>query len=436
MKAIHSTILFAILMLVNATLALAETDEHATGAIKHAAEGAHSEEDGGDHHEEDTHDEQEAHSKDEGGHDEEGSHGEEGSNHDEAGHDEEEGGHGGHDDEKKSDAELSGDQVKMASITVTELQPARVEYQINALGEIKNNGYRSYLVSARTPSIVLQRYVALGETVKQDQKLVTLFSDEVAEAQVAYRVAESEWKRVKVLGRQAVGDKRYIGAQSDVEALQGKLEAYGLSGAEIHALSSGTKVRLGEYTLRAMAAGVVLSDDFHQGQRVDAGEAIMELADETELWVEARLPPGSALVVPLGTPALIKVGGESFSASVAQEAHNIDPESRTRIIRLVVDNSQHKLHSGLFADVAFQFTTPEPVMALPESAVLRGADGDWQVFVETAQGRYEPREVELLQTLGEHLVISGIASGSRVVTSGAFFVQSEIAKSGFEVHNH
>lgn len=428
MKAIHSTILFAILMLVNATLAWAETDEHATGATEHAAEGTHSEEDGGDHHEEDTHDKEEAH-------DEEGSHDEEESDHDEAGHDEEESGHGGH-DEKKSDAELSGDQVKMASITVTELQPARVEYQINALGEIKNNGYRSYLVSARIPSIVLQRYVALGETVKQDQKLVTLFSDEVAEAQVAYRVAESEWKRVRVLGRQAVGDKRYIGAQSDVEALQGKLEAYGLSGADFHALSSGAKVRLGEYTLRAMAAGVVLSDDFHQGQRVDAGEAIMELADETELWVEARLPPGSALVVPLGTPALIKVGGESFSASVAQEAHNIDPESRTRIIRLVVDNSQHKLHSGLFADVAFQFTTPEPVMALPESAVLRGADGDWQVFVETAQGRYEPREVELLQTLGEHLVISGIASGSRVVTSGAFFVQSEIAKSGFEVHNH
>ena len=133
---------------------------------------------------------------------------------------------------------------------------------------------------------------------------------------------------------------------------------------------------------------------------------------------------------------LINTGGESFPARVTQEAHKIDPRSRTRIVRLVVDNADHKLHSGLFADVAFQFKTPEPVMALPESAVLRGADGDWQVFVETAQGRYEPREVELVQTLGEHLVISGVASGSRVVTSGAFFVQSEIAKSGFEVHNH
>ena len=401
MKAIHSTILCAILTLLGTPLAHA-ADEHGHDEAEHAAEADHSDEDA-------DHDEKE----------------------EEDGH-----GHGGHGGEKKSDAELSDEQVNMASIVVTELRPRQIDFQIHAPGEIKNNGYSSYRVSARTPSIVLRRHVALGETVTPDQKLVTLFSDEVAEAQAAYRVAASEWQRVKALGRQAVGDKRYIGAQGDMEASLGKLEAYGLADSDIQALESGTRVKLGEYSLRAAAASVVLSDDFHQGQRVDAGETIMDLADETELWVEARLPPGPALAVPVGTPALINTGGESFPARVTQEAHKIDPRSRTRIVRLVVDNADHKLHSGLFADVAFQFKTPEPVMALPESAVLRGADGDWQVFVETAQGRYEPREVELVQTLGEHLVISGVASGSRVVTSGAFFVQSEIAKSGFEVHNH
>ena len=407
MKAIHSTILCAILMLLGASVAYA-ADEHGHDEAEHATEATHSD-DEADHDDEDSHDEKE----------------------DEDGH-----GHGSHGGEKKSDAELSAEQVKIANIEVTELRPSPLGYQIHAPGEIKSNGYSSYRVSARIPSIVLRRHVALGETVAQDQKLVTLFSDEVAEAQAAYRVAASEWQRVKALGRQAVGDKRYVGAQGDMEASLGKLEAYGLSESDIQALESGAKVKLGEYTLRAVAAGVVLSDDFHQGQRVDAGETIMDLADETELWVEARLPPGTALSIPVGTPALIKTGEESFAARVTQEAHKIDPRSRTRIVRLVVDNAQHKLHSGLFADVAFQFTTPEPVMALPESAVLRGADGDWQVFVETAKGRYEPREVELVQTLGEHLIISGVASGSRVVTSGAFFVQSEIAKSGFEVHNH
>ena len=371
------------------------------------------------------------------GHDEkedvkEESHAEGDSDHGEEG---EEDGHG-HGGEKKSDAELSNEQVKMANIVVTEIRPRELDYLVHAPGEIKSNGYSSYRVSARIPSIVLRRHVTLGETVEQDQKLVTLFSDEVAEAQADYREAASEWQRVKTLGRQAVGDKRYVSAQGDMEASLGKLEAYGLTASDIQALESGAKIKLGEYSLRAEAKGVVLSDDFHQGQRVDAGETIMDLADETELWVEARLPPGPAVNVPVGTQALIKTSGETFTAQVTQEAHKIDPRSRTRVVRLVVDNSHHKLHSGLFADVAFQFTTPKPVMALPESAVLRGADGDWQVLVEVAPGRYEPREVTLEQTLGENLIIRGIESGSRVVTSGAFFVQSEIAKSGFEVHNH
>jgi hypothetical protein len=68
--------------------------------------------------------------------------------------------------------------------------------------------------------------------------------------------------------------------------------------------------------------------------------------------------------------------------------------------------------------------------------VLRAADGDWQVFVEAAPGRFEPKEVDIVNTFGKKIVISGIEPGSRVVSEGAFFVQSEIAKSGFEVHNH
>ncbi|MFZ5603296.1 MAG: efflux RND transporter periplasmic adaptor subunit, partial [Pseudomonadota bacterium] len=228
MKVIHSTILCAILMLLGASVAHA-ADEHGHDEAKHATEATHSD-DEADHDDEDNHEEKE----------------------DEDGH-----GHGGHGGEKKSDAELSAEQVKMANIEITELRSRPLDYQIHAPGEIKSNGYSSYRVSARTPSIVLRRHVALGETVALDQKLVTLFSDEVAEAQAAYRVAASEWQRVKALGRQAVGDKRYVGAQGDMEASLGKLEAYGLSESDIQALESGAKVKLGEYTLRAVAAGVV-----------------------------------------------------------------------------------------------------------------------------------------------------------------------------------
>jgi cobalt-zinc-cadmium efflux system membrane fusion protein len=56
--------------------------------------------------------------------------------------------------------------------------------------------------------------------------------------------------------------------------------------------------------------------------------------------------------------------------------------------------------------------------------------------VEREPGEFEPIEVKIIRKLPELIVIDGLAPGTRVVTKGAFFIQSELAKSGFEVHNH
>ena len=123
-------------------------------------------------------------------------------------------------------------------------------------------------------------------------------------------------------------------------------------------------------------------------------------------------------------------------ASVTQEAHTIDPVTRTRTVRLLVDNSEHRLHPGQFAEVFFRFRTQQPVLAVPETALMRGADGDWTVFVEDHPGEFQPVEVELGRALGPLREITGIAPGTRIVTRGAFFVASQIAKGGFDPHNH
>jgi hypothetical protein len=75
-------------------------------------------------------------------------------------------------------------------------------------------------------------------------------------------------------------------------------------------------------------------------------------------------------------------------------------------------------------------------ITVPAEAVLRSADGDWVVFVEEALGRFTPKEIEIVENLGNKVIIKGIDSGITIVSKGAFFVQSELAKSGFEIHNH
>jgi multidrug efflux pump subunit AcrA (membrane-fusion protein) len=76
------------------------------------------------------------------------------------------------------------------------------------------------------------------------------------------------------------------------------------------------------------------------------------------------------------------------------------------------------------------------VTAVPEEAVLRSPDGDWVVFVESSPGEFQPVEVEVRRMIQGLAVIEGVDPGDRVVTQGAFFVQSELAKSGFDIHAH
>ncbi len=331
---------------------------------------------------------------------------------------------------------LSAQQMKIASIQSTIIEPYQVKFSRYAPAEVKANGYTSYLASPRVDSVVLRRHANLGEHVEKGQPLVTLFSETVADAQAQYLSSSAEWKRVNQLGRKAVGDKRFISAKADNQAATSRLLAYGLDSASIKTLGKNNQALLGEYTLKAQIDGAVLSDDFNQGQRISAGAELMELANESELWVEARLPANQNLILDKGTEAIIKVGSESFVGTVAQEAHTIDEVTRTRIVRLLVNNVGHRLHPGMFADVYFQFESERPVMAVNEGAILRGADGDWTVFVEDHPGEFLPVEIERGRSLGELREIIGIKAGSKVVTSGAFFVASQIAKGGFDPHNH
>lgn len=371
-----------------------------------------------DSHQVESHDNHSAHDK----HDEETEHAHD--DHDEEGH------------EEGTSATLNSTQINLANIKVEYLTAKVVDYQLYAPGEILFNGYTSYRVSPRVSSVVLRRHVALGEHVKKGQPLVTLFSENLIQLQADYRTAWPEWQRVSELGRKIVGEQRFISAKASLEASEATLLAYGLSEADLKQLRSQDPKKLGQYILRAEIDGSVLTDDFEQGQHIEAGEQLITLADEKELWVEARLPADRSLSLPVGTIAEVVAGDVHVQAKVSQEAHTIDPVTRTRTVRLLMNNLQHRLHPGQFAEVYFNFRTEKPVIALPESALMRSADGDWTIFVEDHPNEFMPVEIELGRALGHFREINGIALGARVVTEGAFFVASQIAKGGFDPHNH
>lgn len=352
----------------------------------------------------------------------------EGGDHEEAEHHEE------------NSIQLSTAQIQLADIKSEVIEAKLQTSRIYAPAEVKANGYTTYLVSPRVDSVVIKRHISLGEHVTKNQALVTLFSAVIAQEQADYRINFAEYNRVNKLSTQVVSEKYTSDVKTRYEASLARLKAFGLTEKAITELSVNKHSPLGEYTLTAIQSGLVLSDNFQQGQRIEAGQSLIVLADESTLWVEASLSPNTQLSLSAGTKAELIVNNVAFVAQVIQETHTIDPKTRTRIVRLLVKNTHHQLHSGMFGDVYFNHQTLSPVLAVPESALMRSADGDWVVFVEESSNEFIAKEVELGRSLGRQLQpsreIIGLPSGKKIVTKGAFFIASEQAKNGFDPHNH
>ena len=80
-------------------------------------------------------------------------------------------------------------------------------------GEVTVNRYHTTEVTPRISAQITQRHARMGQQVKKGQKLVTLSSVEMAEAQGQLLIADREWQRVQKLGRQVVSEKRFVAAQ-------------------------------------------------------------------------------------------------------------------------------------------------------------------------------------------------------------------------------
>ncbi|WP_171040419.1 efflux RND transporter periplasmic adaptor subunit [Pseudoalteromonas sp. S4389] len=291
-------------------------------------------------------------------------------------------------------------------------------------------------MSPRVDSIVVKRHALLGQHVNKGDSLVTLFSGEVASQQTEFRLAEAELKRLTKMTPGTVSKKQILTAKAEYEVAYSRLVAFGLSKQAITQTLTISPEKLGEYTLFAQTSGAVLTDNFAQGQRVDSGIELMLIADESALWVAAQLSSNQDRIINNGSTALLEVNGNRYQATVIQEAHTIDEQTRSRTVRLEVKNTQHSLHPGMFADVYFQFETEQAVLAVPENALTRSADGDWQLFVVDDDGGFAAQEVTLGRSFGDYREVFGIEAGLEVVTQGAFFIASQLAKGGFDPHNH
>ncbi|GAA4895912.1 efflux RND transporter periplasmic adaptor subunit [Ferrimonas pelagia] len=342
-------------------------------------------------------------------------------------------GHGHGDDEEEPELRFSAEQRAMAGIALDSVIKTEFRFDGRAPAQIVVNPALTQQISLPITVRVSERHVNAGATVTAGQPLFTLLSSDIARLQGDYLLAVAEWQRVSELGRQAISGSRFQQARIDVQTRKLDLVAIGMSEAQIIALAD-PKTELGSFVYQAPIGGIVQQDDLVLGLNIDANAPLMQLADESELWIEANVPPSLVDSVELGDTVVVEAGGLRHSAKVIGREHQMDPQTRTESVRLLINNEQHQLHVGEFASAYFVQSAYEGVV-LPDSALVRAADGDWAVFVLEGD-LFEMVEVEVLQSQRGQNLVAGLEDGQQVVVRGAFFLNSELMKSGFDPHDH
>ena len=331
------------------------------------------------------------------------------------------------------EVEIQAATRELVPIITEKLQRQPLAITITAPGEVRFNEYKSADISPLIDSNVVERLARLGDHVDISQPLVTLISVEVAQAQGDFDVANREWKRVEDLGSDTVGSKRFTEARVAYEQARIRLATYGLTEEAIKEIESGKNLLpLGQFQLKAPIAGTVLSDSFKLGQRIPAGRTLFLISDESSVWVEAHLAPGSAFGVEKGMPARIRLNDKWHEGTVIQRHHLLEEETRTIPVRVEMqlpEGEDH--HRGEFGQVEIVTSHTSPMLAVPESALAQDDEGQWVVFVENEADTFTRTPVVRGENYGGLVAIDGIEPGSTIVTEGTFFLAAELAKSGF-----
>ncbi len=350
-------------------------------------------------------------------------------------------GHDHKEEEEENVVKLNTKKRKLAGILTLALNNNNISEQFSTTGEVKIDSYASANITTRIQAQVVKRIVKRGATVKKNQPMVVLSSVQMAEAQAGLLLAEQEWRRVKILGKSVVSARRINEAKIKYQLAFAKVQAFGMTQKQIMTLlkTKDAKNANGTFTLISTIDGTVIHDKFIEGEVIEPGKLLYRITNESKVWVEAHVKPEQIKKLKVGTVAKVKAKSNTVGAKIIQLPHMVDEKTRTIPVRLSVDNKNDDLHAGEFVTVTFvsEPTKNNENIRVPTAAVVRNAKGKWRVFVEKAPNQFSPVNVVIVKNDGDDVLIKGsLSDNTSIVVKGAFFLQSELSKSGFHVHNH
>jgi len=317
---------------------------------------------------------------------------------------------------------LSEEAAALANIQTTRVSRSNPLKELRLYGTIQANQSLLRSQTSHVSGRIEKLFINFdGETVRAGQVIATIYSPDLLNAQ------QELLEAVKMKATQP----------ALLAAAREKLRLWKLTDPQIAAIEqSGEASSL--IDIEAETNGVVVDKKVEQGDYVNQGSVLFDLADLSSVWAvfdayEADIPylkTGDRVEYTLQA-----LPGKVFSGRISFIDPILDRTTRTVKVRVETANTEFQLKPEMYATAIVKASLKQHAdeVVIPKTAVLwtgkrsivyvKQPDSDMPVFTL--------REIALGPSLGDsYVVLSGIDEGEEVVTSGVFSIDASAQLEG------
>lgn len=177
-------------------------------------------------------------------------------------------------------------------------------------------------------------------------------------------------------------------------------------------------------------SGEIIEKNIVEGSYAKAGSTLLRIADNSKMWVIAKVYQKDFEFIKQGMSASVEIEGfsEPIVAKVSKIYPKINKEDLTFNVRVDLDNSHDRIFVDMFAKVTL-FKVSTTSLTLPKNAVIKRGD-KFYVFKKVSSSEYEPYEVEVKYVGGFYEILSGVDASSEVAQNALFLLDSDAVTSG------
>jgi membrane fusion protein, copper/silver efflux system len=329
-----------------------------------------------------------------------------------------------------ADVDLTPERIQLIGMRTAAVKREAFGGDLRTVGVVAANERGLAQINSRFGGWIQKLLVSeTGGRVRRGQVLATIYSPEVLRAEQELLLTHG-WSSAAGEAKPSHDhDHEDFAGGLDASARR-RLELLGIAPEEIDEMLRTGKAAEA-IPIRSPVDGYVVGKNVVAGVAVQSGSVLFEVADLTQVWVTADIYEQDISRIRVGQRARLELAsypGEMQLGKVTFIYPVLDAGNRTLRVRLEFRNKSDRngprLRPGMYGTVSLDLPSTTG-LTVPAEALVDTGETHY-LFVSKEGGRFTPRMVEV----GAHLkdkveILSGVAEGETVVTTGNFLVDSE-----------